>query len=80
MIIPGRLGTLGERLHLHQSCAGSTTVSLELLSVPTDPATKIIIKGYQRIVDGLFVIGGGFKNIYFWVIFCALFFSDSIAC
>jgi hypothetical protein len=35
---------------------------------------KISVKGYQRIVDGLFVIGCGFKNIYFWVVFCALFF------
>jgi hypothetical protein len=28
-----------------------------LLSVRTDAATKTIIKGHQRIVDGLLVIG-----------------------
>jgi hypothetical protein len=58
---------------------GSTTATLEQLSVRTDAATKIDIKGHQRIVDGLFILAEGLKTSTFRGSSCAAF-SDSIPC
>jgi len=53
----GQQVNLGERLHLSQSGVGSTTSTCRLLSIHTDATLKVIARGFQRIVDGLLVLG-----------------------